>query len=51
MGLGVGGGLTKNIYLKSGLGQFADLRGAWSKRVDGVSEGGWYHSEHYAIFC
>ena len=30
----------KNNCLKRGLGQFADLRGAWSKRGGGIFEGG-----------
>ena len=33
------------------IGQFADFRGAWSKREGGVFEGGWYSNEHYVIFC
>ena len=38
-GVGVGSGVTKKqLPKKGGLGQFADLRGAWSKRGDGVFE-------------
>ena len=43
--LGGGGELTKNQYRvgiawKEGLGQFANLGGAWQERVGGVFEGG-----------
>ena len=32
-----------------GLGQFADLRGAWQKRGGGVFEGVWYPNAHSHI--
>ena len=32
-----------------GLGQFADLRGAWQESGGGVFEGGWYPNAHYDI--
>ena len=33
---------------RGGLGQFADLRGAWQERGGVVFEGGWYPDAHYA---
>ena len=53
----MGGGSLKTIYRgelpkkRGSLGQFADLRGAWSKREGGVFEGSWYPNEHSVIFC
>ena len=48
------GGHEKPIYrggncLKRGLGQFANLRGAWQKRGGGVFEADWYPNEHYGL--
>ena len=40
------GGLLK----KGGVGQFADLRGAWLERGGGVFEGSWYSDAHYDLF-
>ena len=54
----LGGGFTKNKYIvenclkKGGLGQFADLRGAWQKRGGGggVFLRGELHNEASKIF-